>query len=382
MKNMLIMGGLGAVLFLGTVLGLMAVQGRLNHEGAKNIPLLNMFFPEPPADEQGEDGKGKDEHAGAEHDAETGHGDSAGHGEQNPEPNITKTTSKDLAEAGDNSGGQGGGHGGGEAAARGEGEHGVDPKTYNTAPKVPDQPSDEAQHARQVAEAARPHKGYQPGKLFNFDGLESNISVDEINRMHQQVRQREAQLKFDAQRLTQERKDLLIQKADIAERIKQLGALRQSIRDEQQALDQKMQDEARLHTLITEGEAKAQEATVKVLAEANPTYVLEYIRDLWQASGGSLETAGNAEPSAQELLQRNRPDTRIPEGLSPREKREAEERAVVQRRFRKDLLAILRLLGNEKLNEVFPLMEPTLRRSLMIEMLGTRMIGAQASPIK
>ena len=41
MKQVLLLGATGTVLFVATTLGLLAAQGRLNHEGTKNLPVLS-----------------------------------------------------------------------------------------------------------------------------------------------------------------------------------------------------------------------------------------------------------------------------------------------------------------------------------------------------
>jgi hypothetical protein len=66
MVGILIKVAVGAALFVGSLLGSLAATGRLNHEGAANIPVLNSFFPVPEESEHAEGGEGApDEHAAA-----------------------------------------------------------------------------------------------------------------------------------------------------------------------------------------------------------------------------------------------------------------------------------------------------------------------------
>ena len=50
---------LGLLLFVGALVGGLAATGRLNHEGAANIPVLGSFFPAPPEPKEGEGAEGK-----------------------------------------------------------------------------------------------------------------------------------------------------------------------------------------------------------------------------------------------------------------------------------------------------------------------------------
>ena len=50
MKNILLMVATGVGLFVATMFGLLAAQGRLNYEGTKSIPVLNSLFSKPPED--------------------------------------------------------------------------------------------------------------------------------------------------------------------------------------------------------------------------------------------------------------------------------------------------------------------------------------------
>src|SRR5262245_55140260 len=52
MKSLLLMMLAGSGLFVGTTVGLLALQGRLNWSGAQGVPLLQSMFDVPVDDEQ------------------------------------------------------------------------------------------------------------------------------------------------------------------------------------------------------------------------------------------------------------------------------------------------------------------------------------------
>ena len=61
MKKPLVLGVGGVALFAGTVLGMLALQGRLNHEGTQGIPVLSSFFPAAPQPDPGHEPSGKND---------------------------------------------------------------------------------------------------------------------------------------------------------------------------------------------------------------------------------------------------------------------------------------------------------------------------------
>ncbi|MCC7066708.1 MAG: hypothetical protein IT456_28190, partial [Planctomycetes bacterium] len=71
---------LGLLLFVGALVGGLAATGRLNHEGAANIPVLGSFFPAPPEPKEGEGAEGEAAHgeAGKEAGAADAHGAASG----------------------------------------------------------------------------------------------------------------------------------------------------------------------------------------------------------------------------------------------------------------------------------------------------------------
>ena len=130
MMGIVVKVAVGTMLFAGTLVGGLAVTGRLNHEGTANIPVLNLLFPAPPEPAEGEATDGEataeghaapadghaapaDAHAPTD-DGHAGPADAA-HGEQDPvaaggEPRKQKV-GRSLNEPEPKAGGHGG-HGG------------------------------------------------------------------------------------------------------------------------------------------------------------------------------------------------------------------------------------------------------------------------------
>ncbi len=148
MKKIIIMALVGAGLFVGTVLGLLASSDRLNYKGTQGIPVLESLFTDPDAEEKQKaadaleaEQKEKEKHA--------------------PKHPVGGPSRKEPEPAG------GGGHGGGHAAPSGETHETGIPEVVED-PKIKDALFDPGKQGQQLSGGAR----YFPGGYFRFPSLD------------------------------------------------------------------------------------------------------------------------------------------------------------------------------------------------------------------
>ena len=307
MKKLIVNGVVGLFLFGGALIGGLAATGRLNHDGVANIPLLNSFFPAPPADENG-DGKGAhgavengatDAHAApageaknADHSGEAGKPADAAlsDGEQGPQgPRKTKVgMSIDNPAPPPSDGGHGGGDG--EGAAKGADSHAAD-TGRGARPNKPNAATDghqntaDTQHdaerdfkAREIALAQEKTNKYSPGGYFSFPGMPAGLTPDQLNEAWQRVQGVVADLEKRSVAFELLEKGLLQREDDISKRQLALGKLREEITNLQRALDDriaKFQDQVKL---VRNDEIEGLRRNAKTFESFEPQKAAELIK--------------------------------------------------------------------------------------------------------
>lgn len=286
MKNILVMGGAGLGLFLGTIVGLLAAQGRLNHEGTKGIPVLHSLFPAPPEEhgegEEGADGgHGDSGHAEDTHAAPAGETDSHGKELTVSEPGKSKMafrTGDSIHEPAGGGGGGGGGHGADDAGAHGE-DDGHDTETRRNRDALltpPDEDWKEQKIARQG----------QPGSFFTFPSMEASLDVDEINEIHRKAKQMLEDSKERSTALDARESDLRRREKEVEDRYEALSSLMQEIQAGEKSLQKKIKDFEDKVLLVS----KSEEADLKHYAQQLASFEAEqaagFIKLLWETEAG------------------------------------------------------------------------------------------------
>jgi hypothetical protein len=295
MKKLLVRTGIAGALFAGTVLAMLAAQGRLNHEGTQGIPLLSSFFPAPPHDEgkTHADGAQDSAHAADEHAPPAR---STGLGKEEELPYRQGTSVRQTAEA------PKGGHGGGKA------EHGADAKPADKAHGEPvhQEASGDAHQAsgdahdkagnHAAAESPADWKAkidtvlgqgqYRPGRLWNFPQMEAGMTPDELNEILRRARQERSAIDHDRSVLLQQRRELEARERDVADR---QDAVLEKLREVEQ-LRAKLQAEIdEFHStvlLIRQDEVSGLQAVAKTLAGVEAKSAAAVIKKWWETDEG------------------------------------------------------------------------------------------------
>ena len=266
MKNALVLGGLGAGLFAGTIVLLLGLQGRLNHEGMKDIPLVGALFPAPPAPAE------PDPHAGeaAAPGPETAASGPSGIGlkaERRLPYGVGESILKPrpAAAAGN---GEGGGEGGAAQAPEG-GEAGKG---------AADSEANQFQHK---VEDLLGQGQYRRGRLFDFPRLESGIGVDELNEMLR--RAREAQLAAEQERAALQRQaaGLAVREADVRDRYEAVARMMQEVETKRAELEAKIEAFNDQVILIQPADETALKGAARSLASLEPQVARDVLLTMW-----------------------------------------------------------------------------------------------------
>lgn len=294
MKKLLINGVAGIGLFAGSVAGMLAVTGRLNHEGTRNIPLIGSFFPPPPEAAEGE--------AGA-----AGHGDQQGAGDHGPAPvtsdpdpaapagqaGETETTplkrGRSLFQTEEKP--AAGGHGGDAPAADAKADvHGAADKPAAQGPatgaagKAPTASEKDFQGLeRRLADR---NSQYSPGSYFRFDGLPAGISPERVNEVWQRAQQQLADLDQRKAVMDQREQDLSMLEQDIARRQTELGRERSRLETLQKDLDARIEQFARQVKLVRVDEVAGLKKNAETLASFEASKAAELVQEQWRTEAG------------------------------------------------------------------------------------------------
>lgn len=321
---------LGVVLFAGSLVGGLAVTGRLTHEGTANIPLLNSFFPAPPPPVEGDaaDAHGADGHA-----ADAAHGKAGGHAAtdahaapaagnkapttaagdgaiepmtngqeskaQDPKPAPgprTQKVGRSLIQAEQPAGaGHGGGHG--EPAADAHGGDHADPAPHGeTAPKKPyaqGKPKTEAASPEgdfaKLQQSLQGKSQYAPGEYFRFDGMPAGLTSEQINVAWQRVQGLMADI--EKRRIAFELREQALEEreSDISRRQAALGKERVELEQMQRQLDAKILKFQEQVKMVRNDEAAALKRYATTLASFEPVKAAEIVEDMWKTEKGQDE---------------------------------------------------------------------------------------------
>ena len=291
MKNILIMTTMGVGLFCVTVVALLGVQGRLNHAGTQNIPLLSSLFAPPPVDEH---------KAG---DAEKKRGASGGHGEKSDsedetaksEPPIDYVMGESIKEAPKAKGGHGGGHGGGEDEAAADSEEEIENLETPSRPDAVD-PRKAEQERRQreftrAAENLRENNDrYETGRLFDLRKLEpSGMTVDEVNNLVAQTRKMQETIELERKVLEKQRRDLEVRERDIADRQARLDNLINEVDAERKKVEQTVEDINKKLVELSVDEVAALKETARTVGSLDAQAARELVLDYWRTPDGQTK---------------------------------------------------------------------------------------------
>lgn len=293
MKSLLIKVVVGALLFAGSLVGGLAATGRLNHEGTANVPLLNSFFPAPPADAEGEPGDGQATDAGhaggpgTPHEAAGPQGAAPGDAEATGP--IRMKTGRSLVEPETPPADP---HGGGHGDAGG---HGAEDKGAAAAhPMPPAAPAGEQAiggDMRRLEQdlAQDRHVKYAPGGFFRFDGMPAGLSPEQLNDAWQRVQG--VMTDIDRRKVALDLREQELQELadDISRRQSELGAERTKIDQRHRELDariQKFQDQVKL---VRNDEVAALKRNAQTLAAFESSKAAEILQDQWKTEQGQDE---------------------------------------------------------------------------------------------
>lgn len=307
MKKLMVLSMLGATLFLGTVVGLLAAQGRLNHAGTRGIPVLASFFPPPPELPQTPSGDANSPDAG-------------GYPAPNAEPSLSAGPNQDPraerssglgkeenlpyrvgpsvltpqpAAGGGGQGAPAGGSGADASLAGGPGTPAAgatgmaqgEPHGGLGDAAKPDVNPDWAAKIDSVFAQGQ----YRPGRLWRFPQIETGVGVEELNQILLRARQQQLDLDRDRSAVQKQQAELEARERDVADR---QDAVLEKLRDIEQ-LRAKLQAEIdEFHNtvlLIRQDEVAGLQSVAKTLAAVEAKSAASVIKKWWETDDGQTK---------------------------------------------------------------------------------------------
>jgi hypothetical protein len=306
MVGMIVKVLIGVVLFAGSLVGGLAATGRLNHAGTTNIPLLNLLFPAPPVEPEGEGddaAKAKDEHgqpidAPAAPGGETKPTDAAHDGQQDPQQRRKKVGKSVDAKANPEpaSGGEHGtpaedkgahDKGKGEDSEKPHGTADSSAKRSETAAAKNNSPESDFQHLQGALASSKSH--YTPGELFRFEGLPAGVTPEQINEAWQRVQGLLTDLERRKVALDLREQELQELHEETGRRQAALGKERVEIEQMQRLLDQKIKRFEEQVKLVRNDEVAALKRNAQTLAAFEPEKAAQLIDAQWKTERGQDE---------------------------------------------------------------------------------------------
>lgn len=297
MKNVLIMSGVGVGLFSATVVGLLGVQGRLNYEGTRGVPMLSSLF-DPPTETEGGEHAEADAHgdAGSEpHTAARVDGPSEpfglrhdGLGVEEPlEYAVGKSALSPQAPTEDD------GHGGGSDDAQPDGhtgdDHGEDGQGHDDhadgKPQrrlTPPKDDFEAQ-----MEALYGQDRYRRGEFFKFPRLEGDITVTELNQYLRASKLALEELEKQRAQLGAQASELDARERDIEDRERQIAEQMAAVDVARAALDKRVAEFRETVLLVRRDERKGLQEYAETLASFEAQRAMEHVVQSWEAGDES-----------------------------------------------------------------------------------------------
>lgn len=287
----MIAAGLG--LFVATVVGLLASQGRLSYEGTKGIPLLHGLF-EPP---QGEDGNGEvsaDDAPGSEKPAEVEPGvhiEGLGKEEQREYRvgpgvgDVAPDGPKKLATE-DDAHGEDQAHG--EPGARPEKGQGHEETSHGGGGRS----HGEAESGKEAADSEFRSRQESllgqgqdtRGKLFEFPRLKARMSVQDVNRILEQALAEKQAAERERVVLAQRSAELDARETDLRDREERILEQMREIEQSRAQLNERIEQFRSQVILVDEKQKEDLEADAKTLAAFEPERASELLLEWWKRS--------------------------------------------------------------------------------------------------
>ncbi|MCA8943643.1 MAG: hypothetical protein KDB80_13850 [Planctomycetes bacterium] len=295
MKNILIMTGVGVGLFSATVVGLLGVQGRLNYEGTRGVPLLSMFFAPSPASEGEQPGE-HGEHGEPEKDP---HGEAAAHTDDHSKPfgvqhdglgveerleyAVGKSALNPEPEAKDD--GHGGGHGGdhGDEADAHADDHGAE--DHGNGDHATDEPHEKLTPPKDDFEAQMEalygQDRYRRGEFFKFPRLEGDITVTELNQYLRASKLALEELEKKRSQLDAYAGELDARERDIEDRERQIAEQMAAVDVARAALDKRVAEFRDTVLLVRRDESEGLRKYAETLASFEPKRAMQHVIETW-----------------------------------------------------------------------------------------------------
>lgn len=231
MKNAMVMCGIGVALACVTTGGLLGVQGRLNHEGTKEIPVLRWMFPAPP------NADGRSVPRRSQPTAKT-----------SPVPTTPKTRRPGASRP-------------------------VDALSEANAP--PDLPG------------VPPARGFEIGQLFDLAPLEATgLTVHDVNALVARAQSDRAAVASERAELERARRELELREKDVAERYAKLQTMLDDIVDRRRSFETDVKTFNERVTVLYAAERQALLATASSIARLKPAAGAELIREFYAGDNG------------------------------------------------------------------------------------------------
>lgn len=285
----------GLLLFAASLVGGLAVTGRLNPEGVANVPLLSALMPLPPA--AAGDGAaasdGTDSGAapadtnvtgGSETPADAAHAGAP----QDPSAPRRQKTGRSLSPGEDPAAAKAEGEGapaGGERPAGGETAAGSRPER---SPPRADSPEADFRRLEDALTGAAQAQ-YRPGEYFRFQGMPAGLTAEQLNEAWQRVETLMAEIERRKTVLDLREQELQELADDIGRRQGDLGALRVEVEQMQRQLDARIQKFQEQVKLVRHDEVAALKRNAQTLASFEPEKAAELIQEQWKTDQGQTQ---------------------------------------------------------------------------------------------
>lgn len=276
MKNILVMAGTGVGLFTATVVGLLGMQGRLNYEGTRGLPLISGFFsaPEKSAEEPAVDAAtGEDGAPPADKPEEKVDLLGSGSGVKITERSVSfDDTAKEE---------------GGAAEAETPGSPRPAGETEAVQPQEPADLIPKPSPREEWMQQEQSSRG-KAGQFFQFPQMETSLTVDEINEIYRYAKQAQdaADKRLDA--LDEREKKLEQRERDVQDRGKALtGQILEIQRMERELQDKVEEFEAKV-LLVSKSKEQDLKPYADSLATFEPDKAAEIVRNMWETESGRL----------------------------------------------------------------------------------------------
>ena len=275
MKNILVMAGTGIGLFVATAVGLLGMQGRLNYEGTRGIPLLANFFAEP----ESIPGEGVEVQGGEQKSEEKPVVDLLSNNDGLEV--VHEKVSIDGTEPGAESE-NGSAHGEGQASTAVVDQHQEKRLIERARESLEPSPREEWMMQNKAARG-------ESGVFFSFPKMESSLTVDEINEIYrhaklseEEVQRRIKELDERELRLSQRERDVQDRASALSDRILEIQRMETDLQDKVKDFQSKV-------LLVTRSQEQDLKPFADRLAALDPSKAAEIVRAYWETEAGRLK---------------------------------------------------------------------------------------------